>query len=164
LIRHFFNFLLRWLPPSRMFAFRRWLLLRAGIEVGVGVKFCGGGWIYGPGRLRIGARSWLSPGAVIHTHAHADIVIGEQCDIGPSVEFILGGHVIGSAARRAGEGTVGPIEIGNGCWIGARTVILGGVHIGEGCVVAAGSVVIKDVPPNTLVAGVPARVKRQLPL
>ena len=64
--------------------------------------------------------------------------------------------------RRAGEGTARPIEIGDGCWIGARSVILGGVRIGAGCVVAAGSVVTRDVPDNVLVAGVPACIKRQL--
>ncbi|MDD5247876.1 MAG: DapH/DapD/GlmU-related protein [Rhodocyclaceae bacterium] len=55
-----------------------------------------------------------------------------------------------------------PIEIGDGCWIGARTIILGGVRMGPGCVVGAGSVVTRNVPANVLVAGVPARVVREL--
>ena len=129
MIRHFLNFLLRWLPPSRLFALRRWLLRRAGIELADDVSFCGGGWIYGPGRLSIGAGSWLSPGVIVHTHAQAPIVIGRQCDIGHSVEFVPGSHRIGTRERRAGEGTALPIEIGDGCWIGARTVILGGVGL-----------------------------------
>ena len=162
MIRHFLNFLLRWLPPSRLFALRRWLLRRAGIELADDVSFCGGGWIYGPGRLSIGAGSWLSPATVFYTHQQAAIQIGQRCDIGPGVEFIPGGHLVGPSDRRAGEGTARPIEIGDGCWIGARSVILGGVRIGAGCVVAAGSVVTRDVPDNMLVAGVPACIKRRL--
>ncbi len=162
MIRHFLNFLLRCLPPSRLFALRRWLLRRAGIDLADDVSFCGGGWIYGPGRLSIGAGSWLSPGVIFHTHVHAPITIGRQCDIGNGVEFVPGSHLIGPSDRRAGEGTAQPIKIGDGCWIGARSIILGGVSIGAGCVVAAGSVVTRDVPDNMLVAGVPAHIKRQL--
>jgi acetyltransferase-like isoleucine patch superfamily enzyme len=55
-----------------------------------------------------------------------------------------------------------PVIIGNNCWIGARSLILPGVTIGDCCVVAAGSVVIKDVPSNSLVAGVPAEIKKTL--
>ena len=52
--------------------------------------------------------------------------------------------------------------IGKDCWIGARAVILPGVTIGDCSVVAAGSVVTKDVPPYTMVAGNPAKVKKDL--
>lgn len=51
-----------------------------------------------------------------------------------------------------------PINIGDHVWIGLRAMILKGVTIGDGAVIAAGSVVTKDVPPNTLVGGVPAHV------
>ena len=53
-----------------------------------------------------------------------------------------------------------PIHIGNHVWIGLRATILKGVTIGDGAVIAAGAVVTKDVPPNTLVGGVPATVIR----
>jgi acetyltransferase-like isoleucine patch superfamily enzyme len=55
------------------------------------------------------------------------------------------------------------VRIADKAWIGVRAMILKGVSLGEGCVVAAGAVVTKDVPPWTLVAGVPARVVRSLP-
>lgn len=51
-----------------------------------------------------------------------------------------------------------PIIIGNHVWIGMGAMVLSGVTIGDGAVIAAGSVVNKDVPPNSLVGGVPARV------
>jgi maltose O-acetyltransferase len=162
MIRHLVNLFLALLPPSRCFALRCVLLRWAGLELEPDVKFCGRGWIYGRGRLLIGDATWLSPGVIVHTHAEVDITIGSRCDIGPGVEFILGTHKIGSANRRAGEGAARPITVGDGCWIGARTLILGGVSIGEGSIIAAGSVVTHDVPPNTLGAGVPASVKRQL--
>jgi maltose O-acetyltransferase len=163
LIRHFINIVLWFLPPSRLFALRRFCLRLGGVHLANSVSFCGRGWIYGRGVVAIGADTWLSPGVVIHSHVEAPIVIGERCDIGPGVEFIPGGHLIGPPQRRAGPGTALGIKVGAGSWIGAGSRILGGVSIGEGAVVAAGAVVISDVPANTLVAGVPARVKRQLP-
>lgn len=133
------------------------------MRAGTDVMYCGRGWIYGRGDLTIGGHSWISPGLTVHTHPSAPIVIGSNCDIGPGVELIPGGHEIGASSRRAGLGTAKSIWIGDGSWIGARTIVLGGVCIGEGSVVAAGSVVIHDVPPHVLVAGVPARFKRELP-
>ena len=50
-----------------------------------------------------------------------------------------------------------PVYIGNDVWIGDRALILPGVHVGDGSIIAAGAVVTKDVPPYSIVAGVPAR-------
>lgn len=55
-----------------------------------------------------------------------------------------------------------PITIKDGCWICSSATICGGVTIGENSIVAAGSVVLRDVPPNSIVAGVPAKVIRQI--
>lgn len=51
-----------------------------------------------------------------------------------------------------------PIKIGKNVWIGSRSTILPGVKVGDGSIVAAGSVVNKDVPSNSIVAGIPAKV------
>ena len=53
------------------------------------------------------------------------------------------------------------IVVGDNVWIGGRAIILKGVIIGDGAVVAAGAVVTRNVPPRTIVAGVPARVIRE---
>jgi acetyltransferase-like isoleucine patch superfamily enzyme len=59
----------------------------------------------------------------------------------------------------------GPVSIGAGCWIGVNASIVGSVSIGENAIVAAGALVNKDVPPNSIAAGVPAKVigMRELP-
>ena len=101
-------------------------------------------------------------GVIFYTHLEAPIVIGSNCDIGPSVEFITGSHEVGTSLRRAGKGIAKPIVINDGCWIGAGSRILAGVTIGSGTIVASGSVVVCDVPENVLVAGVPAIVKKNL--
>jgi maltose O-acetyltransferase len=161
-LRHFLNFILWALPPTRLFAIRRILLALAAVDVGDDTCVCGHGWIFGRGDLKIGRGTWVSPGVVIHTHTQAPIQIGERCDIGPGTMFITGSHQLGTAERRAGIGTAKTIVIEAGCWIGARSVILGGVTIGAGSIIAAGAVVTRDVLPNTLVAGVPAIPKRTL--
>jgi acetyltransferase-like isoleucine patch superfamily enzyme len=51
----------------------------------------------------------------------------------------------------------GPTRLGDNVWLGANVVVTSGVTIGDRCVVAAGSVVTSDVPPRTIVAGIPAR-------
>ena len=55
-----------------------------------------------------------------------------------------------------------PISIGDNCWIAANVVITGGVTIGEGCVIGAGSVVTKDIPANSLAAGNPCKLIREI--
>ena len=57
-----------------------------------------------------------------------------------------------------GKGKLFDTYIGNNCVIGVNSIIMGGVKIGDNCVVAAGTVVVKDVEPNTMVAGNPAKV------
>jgi acetyltransferase-like isoleucine patch superfamily enzyme len=95
------------------------------------------------------------------------IVIGRHCRIAGGVWiFDSPGHASDPAARLAGsppdDAEVMPVVIEDNVWIGGGAVIMPGVTIGQGSIVAAGSVVMTNVPPNTVVAGNPARQLRKL--
>ncbi|UDL89118.1 sugar O-acetyltransferase [Mesorhizobium sp. PAMC28654] len=87
--------------------------------------------------------------------------IGDDVMIGPNVSIITSGHPIEPSQRRAGV-IAKPIVIERNVWIAAGATIIGGVTVGENSVVAAGSVVTRDVPPNSLVGGNPARLIRSI--
>ncbi|KVL22483.1 MULTISPECIES: DapH/DapD/GlmU-related protein [unclassified Burkholderia] len=87
--------------------------------------------------------------------------IGDDVMIGPNVSLITSGHPVEPSRRRDGV-VAKPIVIGRNVWIGAGATIIGGVTIGENAVVAAAAVVTRDVPPNTLVGGNPAKVIRSI--
>jgi acetyltransferase-like isoleucine patch superfamily enzyme len=110
-------------------------------------------------KLRVGANVFVNHGCTLNDMG--GIEIGEDTMIGPNVSLLTSGHPTTVADRRAGI-TIAPIHIGANVWIGAGATVLGGVTVGDGAVVAAGAVVSRDVPPATLVAGVPARAIRTL--
>ena len=87
--------------------------------------------------------------------------IADDVLIGPNVSLITSGHPLDPSQRRACV-VAKPIVIERNVWIAAGAIIIGGVTVGENSVVAAGSVVTRDVPPNTLVGGNPARVIRSI--
>ncbi len=136
----------------------------AGVSIGVGTVIGGGIRIVGVGRIEdrvtIGARSWINAGCYLDVSA--PIEIGADVAIGQQVLILTQTHRLGPPRRRAGALTAAPVSIGDGCWVGARAIILPGVTIGAGAVVAAGSVVREDVAADVLVAGVPARRVRAL--
>lgn len=80
--------------------------------------------------------------------------------IGPQARILTVNHPENPAERRGL--ILKPVRIGKNAWIGAGATVLPGVTVGENAIVAAGSVVTKDVPPNTVVGGVPARVLKPI--
>ena len=111
------------------------------------------------GTLQIGPRCHIGAGAVFV--ARDRIVVGADCLIAEYVVLRDQNHRIapGQLTRETGFDTA-PIEIGENVWIGTKATILAGVTIGRNSVVAAHAVVTRDVPENTVVAGVPARIVR----
>lgn len=89
------------------------------------------------------------------------IELGDETMLGPGVKLITAGHALAPSRRKAYL-TIAPVQIGRNVWLGAGATVLQGVSVGDNSVVAAGAVVTKDVPPNVLVAGVPARIVRRL--
>ncbi|MDO4462534.1 MAG: acyltransferase [Bacteroidia bacterium] len=121
-----------------------------------GVKKIGGGRVYCADNVNINAGTMLVAGADIHigknstlayrtlltTNANPNAPYNELAKIYPPIHK--------------------EIEIGDNVWIGAGAIVLPGCRIGNNCVIAAGSVVTTDIPSNTMAAGIPARVKKQL--
>lgn len=112
------------------------------------------------GRIEVGSHVRLNAGCTVVSYAH--IAIGDDCLIGEYVSIRDANHGLApNHAMRSQPHTAAPIQIGNDVWIGRGAVILGGVTIGAGAVIGANAVVTHDVPPMTIVGGVPARVLRR---
>lgn len=101
----------------------------------------------------------------------APVTIGDNVFFGPNCSLVTPVHPFLNEERKAKQkpdGTVfvdeyaKPIVIKSGCWLASNVTVCGGVTIGENCVIGAGSVVTRDIPPNSLAAGVPCRVIRTL--
>ena len=93
--------------------------------------------------------------AMLHFFDRGGIVIGDDVFIAPKVNLITLNHVMNPFERSS---TIAkPIKIGNRVWIGIAATIMPGVTVGDNSIIAAGTVVTKDVPPNCIVAGVPAK-------
>jgi acetyltransferase-like isoleucine patch superfamily enzyme len=108
---------------------------------------------------RIGRNVFVNQNCTFYDLGGLDIA--DDVMIGPNVSLITSGHPVEPSRRR--DFTIAkPIVIERNVWIAAGATIIGGVTVGENSVVAAGAVVTKNVPPNTLVGGNPARVIRSI--
>ena len=153
------------LLPQQTFGRLRTMMLRgAGVEVGAQSLILGPVRLTGTGhpraRLSIGISTLIT--GPLHVDLGAPVRIGDRVQIGHDVALLTVNHEIGPEHMRAGANNFGAIEIGDGVWIASRVTVLPGVVVGAGSVIAAGAVVTRNVPPNTLVAGIPARVVRNL--
>ena len=90
-----------------------------------------------------------------HFQDHGGVYIGDCCQVGHSVVMATLNHGLKAEERRMM--TPAPIVLGRNVWVGSNSTILQGVTVGDNAVIAAGAVVTRDVPADTVVAGVPAR-------
>jgi len=160
------------------------------IRLGRGVYLDEGVYLHAcPGGIQIGENSLVMHHAELHVYnfrdlPHAGIAIGRDSLIGefnvlrgqggitigdrvytsPLVQLAAVNHVYADPTRPFVEQgiTARGIVIEDDVWIGAGAIVTDGVRIGQGAVVAAGAVVTRDVPPHTVVAGVPARVVKEI--
>lgn len=110
--------------------------------------------------VHLGSRVFANVGLVALDVA--PIMIGDDVQIGPNVQLLTPTHPLDPELRRAKWEAASPITIGANVWLGGGAIVLAGVTVGENSVVGAGAVVTRDVPADTVVAGVPARVIRSL--
>ena len=108
--------------------------------------------------IKIGKDVFVNSGCCFQDQG--GVTLGDGCLVGHNVVFATLDH--DKRPGRRGDMTAAPIVVGKEVWIGAHATILKGVTIGEGAIVAAGAVVTRDVPPNTIAAGVPARVVKTI--
>lgn len=109
----------------------------------------------------------VGPGSTLGDHVAINldgpVRIGRNVTIGPHALVYTGTHSIGPGSKRCNRLHALPVTIEDGAWIGLGVLVAPGVTIGHGSLVAAGGVVLKDVPPDSYVAGNPATVIRRLP-
>jgi acetyltransferase-like isoleucine patch superfamily enzyme len=145
------------LPPGDFDAMRALLGELTGQQIDPSVRVLPPFHTDGGTNLRFGRNVFVNHGCTAMDLG--GIEIGDDVMIGPNVHLISSGHPLDPELRRS-QITTAPIRIGRGVWIAAGATVLQGVTVGDDAVVAAGAVVTRDVPPRTLVAGVPARVIR----
>jgi putative colanic acid biosynthesis acetyltransferase WcaF len=138
-----------WVP---FMAPKRWILRRFGAKIGSRLVIKPQVWIKYPWRLTVGDHCWIGRGAWIENLA--DVRLANHVCLSQQVYVCTGSH---DHRSRTFDLITKPVEIGNGAWIAARALVLGGVTVGANAVVAAGTVVTKDVEPGAIVAGQPAR-------
>jgi acetyltransferase-like isoleucine patch superfamily enzyme len=150
--------------PQLTFNHVRTAILRAGkLSMGRGTLIMGGLHVFGEGDwslLSFGRDTYVT--GPLRINLEAPVRIGNNVNIGTEVTLLTVDHRIGDETRRAGWSVRAPVTIEDGAWLASRVTILPGVTVGAGAVVAAGAVVRHDVPPHTLVGGVPARFIRDL--
>jgi len=100
----------------------------------------------------------------LHNTIIGPVTIGNHVNLAQGITVTALNHNFSDTNKKIDEQGVStnPVMIEDDVWIGANAVVLPGVKIGNHCVVAAGAVVTKDVPPHSLVAGVPAKVIKQI--
>ena len=131
---------------------RNWFLRRLGMEIGENCKIDSGLWADWP-NVKIGNNVLIRENCRIW----GGVTIEDDVVLSAGVQFLTAGHDPNDMSV-----VCRPIIVRKKAWIATSAIILSGVEIGEGACVAAGSVVTKDVPAYTMVAGIPAKVVKEL--
>ena len=121
---------------------------------GEGISF------YGKGKITCGTNSYIGSYSTIQADENCEVSIGNNCSISHNVRIYTASKIADqdldvSSSKKKQSGNV---SIGNGAWIGANVFINPGVAIGENSVIGANSVVTKDIEPNAIYGGVPAKL------
>lgn len=131
------------------------------IEIGPGTTIAAGAIVQG--EVTLGKNCSVQAGSILIGYApDGRISIGDDVRIAPGVQMIAANHRFEDEGRPiTAQGLApAPIVLEGDIWVAGRVIITAGVTVGKGSVLAAGAVVTKDVPPYSIMAGVPARLLR----
>ncbi|WP_171016266.1 DapH/DapD/GlmU-related protein [Pseudomonas sp. F(2018)] len=121
--------------------------------------------LYGNGRIVLAGNSYIGDSSTVQSSVDCNVEIGSGCHISSNVRIFTESMKADSDLRvKPVPSKTGDVVIGDACWIGANVLINPGVSIGENSVVGANSVVVRDIPPNEIWGGVPAKlIRKKLP-
>lgn len=140
-------------PPNLRRRILRWM----GLQV-ADTALVREGCFFGSPRITLAEKVFVSVGCFLD--GSEEIRIGRAVHLAPKVQVLTSTHEVGGPEQRAGAIVRKPVEIGDGCWIGAGATIMPGIALARGCVVAARAVVTRDTDTDGLYLGLPAaRVK-----
>lgn len=156
------------------FATRKWLLrlnqstdpeeMRALLSQITGMEIDPSSTLFPPFHVNYGKHTKIGKGVFINFDCvfldFGGITLEDKVFIAPKVSLLTEGHPLSAEDRHSL--TVAPIHIKRNAWIGAQATIMQGVTIGENAIVAAGAVVTRDVPDNTVVGGIPAKILKAI--
>jgi len=141
-----------------LFEVKRRLLNGIGYFLGEGTKVVGP--VYCPGKLKTGSNCWLGRNLTIH--GNGTVEIDDNCYTAPDVTFLTGSYEALAQEGEAEEDQKPSICVGEGCWIGTGVILCQNVTIEKGCMIIPNTCVMKNMPENTMVGGVPARIMKKL--
>ena len=161
--KRFFLALFNAVPVCKFYKLKLFLFNKIpGCKAGKGTKFAGKVLSLCK-NITIGENCWI--GKNLSIEGNGTVNIGNNVDVAPSVTILTGSHKIGDNSHRAGEGITLSVEIGDSCWIGSSSLILGkenGLIVENGVVIGCGSVIIKGCDRNCVYAGNPGRLVKKL--
>lgn len=161
LLNYLIKIILIFIPETRCFRFKRCLYRLVGYKIGKNVRICSSARIYGPGIIELGNNVWIGPEVMIISSSK--ITIEENSGLGPRVYVSTGTHKIGDIKdTMLGTGINMDVHIKKGCMISSYALIMPGITVEEMTVVAAGAVVTKNFNSFSLIAGIPAKVIKDL--
>ena len=132
------------------------------IQIGSDVTLGTRAYFESGGRIIVGSRTGIWQNCIITANCGSRVDIGTDCKIAHMTSLKTTTHTISpNEDSIGGADQYKDIHIGDGAWLCAGSIVLPGVSVGCKCLVAAGAVVTKDTPAATLVAGVPAIVKKR---